>query len=67
MSDCEEIPVTKTVEVLDLNDPKVRKFGRANPIHIKLDYNNDPKVLLKHLEEVMKRCNPMNFEAEEPE
>jgi hypothetical protein len=67
MSESKELPVLKEKEVLDLNDPKVRKFGRTKPIHIKLDYNNDPKVLLKDLEEVMKKCNPMNFEDEDSE
>jgi len=48
-------------EELDLNDPKVKKFGRGNPIYVKLNYDADPAILLKKLQSFLKECNTMNF------
>jgi hypothetical protein len=52
----------KTPSEIDLNDPKVRSFGRVKPVHVKLDYIADPIDLLKTLEDFMKQVNPMIFE-----
>ena len=46
--------LVKTPSEIDLNDPKVRSFGRGKPVHVKLDYIADPVDLLKTLEDFMK-------------